>query len=199
MQYNMWELAPLNLTDVRYIEGWIGMSAKMESGLLRFPPFSQPDAPSGRPFPYGGWPAGSFLYINEDSSIENEDSALQKTMILGRPGWEEASQRPVYAATNQWYSDAGWPWYGSVGVVLSEDLKEITTIGPFDTGLWESGCNTSSAWCKNHARSRAECERSDCVWGAWDRGGCFTPVSQTINNMHERVDCRVWYRTFDLK
>jgi hypothetical protein len=22
--YNMWELAPLNLTDVAYIEGWIG-------------------------------------------------------------------------------------------------------------------------------------------------------------------------------
>ena len=55
--YNMWELAPLHLTNVTYIEGWIGMSAKMETGLLRYPPFSTPNAPSGKPFPYGGWPA----------------------------------------------------------------------------------------------------------------------------------------------
>ena len=162
--YNMWELAPLNLTDVSYIEGWIGMSAKMENGLLRYPPFSRADAPSGRPFPYGGWPKN----------------------------WEEASERPVYAATNQWYSDAGWPWYGSVGVVLAEELKAFTTIGPFDTGLWESSCNTSSAWCQSHAADRAECNRSDCVWGEWDGGGCFKPTSQTIDEIHERIDCRVW-------
>jgi hypothetical protein len=162
--YNMWELAPLNLTDVSYIEGWIGMSAKMENGLLRYPPFSRADAPSGRPFPYGGWPKN----------------------------WAEASERPVYAATNQWYSDAGWPWYGSVGVVLAEQIKSFTTIGPFDTGLWESGCNTSSPWCQSHGTDRAECDRSDCVWGAWDGGGCFKPTSQTIDDSHERIDCRVW-------
>jgi hypothetical protein len=98
------ELAPLNLTNITYIEGWIGMSAKMETGLLRYPPFSRPDAPSGKPFPYGGWPAS----------------------------FEEASQRPVYAATNQWMSDAAWPWYGSVGVVLAEQIKNLTTLGPFD-------------------------------------------------------------------
>ena len=45
------------------------MSAKMETGLLRYPPFSQTAAPDGRAFPYGGWPAG----------------------------WAEASQRPVDA------------------------------------------------------------------------------------------------------
>lgn len=49
--YNMWELGPLNLTNPIYMEGWIGMSAKMETGLLRYPDFGVPDAPSGRPFP----------------------------------------------------------------------------------------------------------------------------------------------------
>ena len=30
--------------------------------------------------------AGVFIYINEESSIENEDSSLERMMILGRPG-----------------------------------------------------------------------------------------------------------------
>eukprot|EP01050_Picozoa_sp_SAG11_P007902 SAG11_NODE_674_length_7801_cov_3.578032_1_plen_619_part_00 len=174
--YNMWELAPLNLTNDKYIEGWIGMSAKMENGLLRFPPFSAVDAPSGRPFPFGGWPKDV----------------------------EEASQRPVYAATNQWFSDAGWPWYGSVGVVFAESLKNMTLVAPFDTGLWESGCNESSAWCRAHT-TEASCNAADCSWGDWDGGGdpggggggahvhCFKPISQTIQSPpHERIDCRVW-------
>jgi hypothetical protein len=50
------------------------MSAKMETGLLRYPPFSQTAAPDGRAFPYGGWPAG----------------------------WAEASQRPVDARAHSY-------------------------------------------------------------------------------------------------
>ena len=34
------------------------------------------------------WGGGAFLYINEDSSTENEDSSIENMMILGRPGRE---------------------------------------------------------------------------------------------------------------
>ena len=62
-----------------------------------------------------GSPTGTFLYIDmtEDSSIENQDSSVEKWLFLGRPGlcrgWHEQrwSARPRWALVPALYIHAG--------------------------------------------------------------------------------------------
>ena len=64
--------------------------------------------------------------------------------------YDEAAQRPVYAAVNLLREDAGSGNFGSVGLVLSRQrVDPMLLLAPQDTGSWECRCNsTAPPWMK---------------------------------------------------
>lgn len=74
-----------------------------------------------------------------------------KKVIMPFPGtYQEATERPVYAALNLLREDVGSGNFGSVGLVLSrQQIDAMLLLSPQDTGSWECACNsTAPAWLK---------------------------------------------------